>query len=90
MLTPNSNTGVNGCTKSQGGYSVGADIMLASTQLGQAPQYAYLWLLKVKDTGPLVCFLVSFLLVTIAMLGPWGYEIFGHKQSALATARPVS
>ena len=79
----------HGCTDSQGGYSISARVPVATTQLGAPLQYANLFLLGSHDTGPLVCFLVSFLLVTVAF-GPWLYEVFSTKRKSLNIARPVS
>jgi hypothetical protein len=84
-----SGTALHGCTSSQGAYSLTAAVSVASTEPGLPPQYAFFSLLGSHDTGPLVCYLVSFLLLIIAF-GPWLYEIFSVKSRSFSIARIVS
>jgi hypothetical protein len=69
---------LHGCTSSLGAYSLTATVSVVTTQPGLPQQYTILSLLGSHDTGPLVCYLVSFLLLIIAF-GPWLYEVFSTK-----------
>jgi len=62
---------------------------VTSTQPLQSPQYTIVSLLGSHDTGPLVCFLVSFLLVIIA-IGFWLYEVFSIKTRSLGIAKIIT
>jgi hypothetical protein len=54
-----------------------------------SPSSARFELLGSHATGPLVCLLVSFLLVTTA-LGTWTYDVLGTDHDTLRITRPVS
>jgi len=88
-LTHDSTDNPHGCTDSQGAYSLTARLAVTSTQPLQSPQYTIVSLLGSHDTGPLVCFLVSFLLVIIA-IGFWLYEVFSIKTRSLGIAKIVN
>jgi hypothetical protein len=79
----------HGCTSSQGAYTLLTRVSVENSHFGSQPQYANLYLLGRHDTGPLVCFLASFLCATIAF-GPWLYDVFSNKRQSLEIARPVS
>lgn len=77
-LIDDSGTALHGCTDSQGAYSLTATVSVVDLQPGLPPQYAILSLLGSHDTGPLVCYLVSFLLLIFAF-GPWLYDVLAAK-----------
>jgi len=88
MLMSLRGSALHGCTSSLGAYSLTAIVPAVTSQSGLPRQCTILSLLGSRDTGPLVCYLVSFLLLTIAF-GPWLYEGFTTK-SRSGIARIVS
>lgn len=88
MLMSFRGAALHGCTSSLGAYSLTAIVPAVTSQPGLPQQYTILSLLGSHDTGPIVCYLVSFLLLIIAF-GPWLYEVFTTK-SRSRIARIVS
>lgn len=80
----------NECTPSKGAYDL--TIFLPTISPDGVPQTGIptpLDLLRGSDTGPLLCLLVSFLLVTVAMV-PWFLDVFRHSSKTGRISRIVS
>lgn len=81
----------HGCTRSQGGYVLSANLDVSPSELGtpSSPGSAHFELLGSHATGPLLCLFMSLLLVTVACC-TWTYDVFGTNRDRLRITRPVS